>query len=202
MEGDVITLQDIFHAKSPDEETAAAGHGHHLLTPLSCTGLKPHFLEKLAASGVMLPPSFFQQEGYSYRPTFAAGYGGYGRLTVRLAHLAALAVAGLLAVAPAQAAVELSTVDPSAYPNVRLKVVTPSPSSRPPSLRENGAPVTGLRAENLGRAKSVVLAFDRSRSMEGPALAEAIAQPHAPSWRSSPRTTASQSSASAPARPL
>ena len=32
-----------------------------LLTPLQCTGLKPHFLEKLAANGVVLPPSFFER---------------------------------------------------------------------------------------------------------------------------------------------
>ena len=55
MESDVITLQDIFLAKPPDEESAAAQISR-LLSPLSCTGLKPHFLEKLAANGVTLPP--------------------------------------------------------------------------------------------------------------------------------------------------
>jgi pilus assembly protein CpaF len=77
MESDVITLQDIFESKPPDEETAAATHGHRLLSPLACTGLKPHFLEKLAANGVVLPPTFFQQEDFGLRPTFATGY-GYG----------------------------------------------------------------------------------------------------------------------------
>src|SRR5512146_1848450 len=46
MESDVITLQDIFVAKPPDEESAAA-QVNRLLSQLSCTGLKPHFLEKL-----------------------------------------------------------------------------------------------------------------------------------------------------------
>ena len=77
MESDVITLQDIFQSKPPDEEAAGASHGHSLLTPLACTGLKPHFLEKLASNGVILPPNFFQQEGYEFRPSSAPGY-GYG----------------------------------------------------------------------------------------------------------------------------
>jgi pilus assembly protein CpaF len=77
MESDVITLQDIFLARPPDEETAAA-QVTRLLSPLSCTGLKPHFLEKMAANGVTLPPTFFQQEDPSFRPSFtAASYGGF-----------------------------------------------------------------------------------------------------------------------------
>ena len=60
MESDVITLQDLFVAKPPDEETAAATAASRLLSPLACTGLKPHFLEKMAANGVILPPTFFR----------------------------------------------------------------------------------------------------------------------------------------------
>jgi hypothetical protein len=49
-----------------------------LLSPLSCTGLKPHFLEKMAANGVALPATFFQQEDPTFRPSFtAASYGGF-----------------------------------------------------------------------------------------------------------------------------
>jgi pilus assembly protein CpaF len=62
MESDVITLQDIFAAKPPDEEHNPTGGRSRLLSPLQCTGLKPQFLEKLAANGVVLPPSFFGQE--------------------------------------------------------------------------------------------------------------------------------------------
>jgi pilus assembly protein CpaF len=77
MESDVITLQDIFLAKPPDEESAAAQISR-LLSPLSCTGLKPHFLDKLAANGVTLPATFFQQEDSTLRPSFtAASYGGF-----------------------------------------------------------------------------------------------------------------------------
>ena len=62
MESDVITLQDLFVASPPDEESAAVSRSSRLLQPLECTGLKPHFLEKLVANGVMLPPSFFRAE--------------------------------------------------------------------------------------------------------------------------------------------
>ena len=77
MESDVITLQDLFLAKAPDEHTINTSRGARLLLPLACTGLKPHFLEKMAQNGVILPPTFFQQEAPGGRPTFgAAPYGG------------------------------------------------------------------------------------------------------------------------------
>jgi pilus assembly protein CpaF len=78
MESDVITLQDIFVARAPDEETAA-NRSSRLLTALMCTGLKPHFLEKMAANGVVLPPTFFEHEDPLLRATFGAtSYGGFG----------------------------------------------------------------------------------------------------------------------------
>jgi len=58
---------------------------------------------------------------------------------------------------------------------VHLTVVTSKSVATPPSVRENGQPVSGLEAENLGRAKSVVLAVDRSRSMKGQPLDDAVA---------------------------
>jgi pilus assembly protein CpaF len=76
MESDVISLQDIFIAKPPDEDSVNQAHmpvpGKGLLAPLACTGLKPHFLEKMAANGVTLPANFFEQETELYRPSFAA----------------------------------------------------------------------------------------------------------------------------------
>jgi pilus assembly protein CpaF len=81
MESDVVTLQDIFSAKPPDEETAQGTHGMRLLGGLNCSGLKPHFLEKMAANGVTLPPKFFEAEddsGYGARQSFAAGSFGGG----------------------------------------------------------------------------------------------------------------------------
>jgi pilus assembly protein CpaF len=76
MESDVITLQDLFIAKQPDEEAVVTNRGSRLLLPLTCTGLKPHFLEKLAGNGVVLPPTFFRAD-VPLRPTFSSGsYGG------------------------------------------------------------------------------------------------------------------------------
>jgi pilus assembly protein CpaF len=77
MESDVITLQDIYIAKPPDEDSSEAGKPVRLLTALEGTGLKPHFLEKMAANGVILPPAFFG-ENSRQAPNFASvGYGGY-----------------------------------------------------------------------------------------------------------------------------
>jgi pilus assembly protein CpaF len=81
MESDLITLQDLFHAKPPDEETAAATHALRLLGPLACTGLTPHFLEKMAANGVSLPGNFFETDAgemsADLRQSFsAASFGG------------------------------------------------------------------------------------------------------------------------------
>jgi pilus assembly protein CpaF len=75
MESEVITLQDIFVAKPPEDDSQAAVRTLSLLSPLHCTGLKPHFQEKMAANGVTLPANFFEREEIELRPTFAAGYG-------------------------------------------------------------------------------------------------------------------------------
>jgi pilus assembly protein CpaF len=76
MESDVITLQDVFAAKPPDEE-AASGGNTKLLSELQCTGLKPHFLEKMATNGVMLPPNFFNDASTGYVGFTNASYGSY-----------------------------------------------------------------------------------------------------------------------------
>ncbi|MDQ3867665.1 MAG: VWA domain-containing protein [Actinomycetota bacterium] len=85
--------------------------------------------------------------------------------------------AGLaLALPPAALATsEVRAVDTSAYPEIRFTVETPTAGVAPPDVRENGRPVAGATAENLGRAKSVVLAVDRSVSMTGEPLADAVA---------------------------
>jgi pilus assembly protein CpaF len=53
MEGDVVTLQDVFVARGPDDH-AVEGLSANLLEPLEPTGLRPHFISKLAANGVLL----------------------------------------------------------------------------------------------------------------------------------------------------
>src|SRR2546423_499228 len=77
MESDVITLQDVYVARPPDEDSAEPGKPVRLLSELEGTGLKPHFLEKMAANGVILPASFFGETA-RHRPSFATvSYGGF-----------------------------------------------------------------------------------------------------------------------------
>ena len=57
MESDVITLQDVYHARLPEGDTLK--ETVTLLGPLEYSGLKPHFLDKLAANDVHLSPTFF-----------------------------------------------------------------------------------------------------------------------------------------------
>src|SRR5205809_30638 len=76
MESDVVTLQDVYVAQPPDEDENTNGKPVRLLGQLDSTGLKPHFLEKMAANGVALPPNFFSDTSSS-RPNYAAAtYGG------------------------------------------------------------------------------------------------------------------------------
>jgi pilus assembly protein CpaF len=54
MEGDVVTLQDLFVARASEY---GVGQASGLLGPLHSTGLRPGFLSKLSANGVELAPS-------------------------------------------------------------------------------------------------------------------------------------------------
>lgn len=90
-----------------------------------------------------------------------------------------LAVAGLafilLAVpAAAGAAVQLRGVDTTAYPTIRASIYTPTGGGRP-TLWENGTPVAGFQAQNLGSVKAIATLIDRSQSMRGKPLADAAA---------------------------
>ncbi|HEX5469066.1 MAG TPA: type II secretion system F family protein [Gaiellaceae bacterium] len=88
----------------------------------------------------------------------------------------AFALLAALVLAPAAvAAGEVTAVDTADLPTVHLTVVAPSTSSTPPALTQDGVPVAGLVATNLAAGKSVMVAIDRSQSMEGSALAEATA---------------------------
>jgi tight adherence protein B len=93
---------------------------------------------------------------------------------MRHAALAWLVVLATLLL-PAGALAATVEADASDYPVVKAIVVTDKPTFSAPALTENGEAVTGLVATNLGRAKSIVLAVDRSRSMEGQPLENAVA---------------------------
>jgi pilus assembly protein CpaF len=63
MEGDVITLQDIFlfdFGMGVDEHGKFRGH-------LKATGTRPRFAEKLQDHGIRLGPEVFQPEGFARR---------------------------------------------------------------------------------------------------------------------------------------
>jgi tight adherence protein B len=88
---------------------------------------------------------------------------------------AGAALTFLVLPAVASAAVQLRGVEATAYPTIRGSVITSKPSSTPPIVTENGQTVVGLQTTNLARGKCVALAIDRSQSMKGKPLAEAIA---------------------------
>jgi tight adherence protein B len=89
--------------------------------------------------------------------------------------LIAAVVAALAAPVAAEAALSLRAVDTSGYPTVRATLVAPVAADAPPTLTENGRRVVGLQAVNLASTKSVVVAIDRSRSMAGAKLDDALA---------------------------
>jgi tight adherence protein B len=96
---------------------------------------------------------------------------------LRIPPLALAATAMLAAASAASGAgspVRVVGVDTGRYPQLRVTVVAPTGSAQP-VLREDNAPVTGLEAYNLGRAKSVVLVIDNSQSMSGRPLKDAVA---------------------------
>jgi tight adherence protein B len=93
---------------------------------------------------------------------------------LRLAVGAVAAALALPAVAWGAPGLEIRSLDVDAYPTVRLTVVAPQASAVDPVITENGRPVVGLVARNLGDTKSVALAIDTSRSMNGGALEDAI----------------------------
>jgi tight adherence protein B len=89
---------------------------------------------------------------------------------------AALASAAALATAASAAApASIATVDVSGYPTVRATIVTPAPTTKAPPLKENGTPVIGFEATNLGAEKSIAMIVDRSQSMQGQAIRDASA---------------------------
>ena len=90
-----------------------------------------------------------------------------------------LAVAGLAFIllalpAAASAAPQLRGIDASAYPTIRASIFNPTGSGRP-ALWENGTPVAGFQAQNLGSVIAAALVIDRSQSMRGKPLADAAA---------------------------
>jgi tight adherence protein B len=88
---------------------------------------------------------------------------------------AGLALTFLALPAAAAAAVQVGHVDATAYPTIRASVVSPAGARVTPAITENGQPVAGLQEQNLGKIKAISTLIDRSQSMHGKPLADAIA---------------------------
>ncbi|MDQ1477000.1 MAG: tight adherence protein, partial [Actinomycetota bacterium] len=73
------------------------------------------------------------------------------------------------------AGVSVTSVNTGGFPTVHATVVSSRGADAVPSVTENGRPVAGLIAQNLGHAKAVVMAIDDSRSMAGGPLRAAVA---------------------------
>jgi tight adherence protein B len=87
--------------------------------------------------------------------------------------LATFVLLALVLPTAAAAGVDVRGVDASAYPTIRASVVTPSGAKVVPTVDENGTPVAGFEAQNLGWAKAIALVIDRSQSMRGGPLTAA-----------------------------
>ena len=87
----------------------------------------------------------------------------------------AIAFAAFVLAAPAAADVSVTSVDTNGFPTVHATVVSSGGPTVVPTVTEDGRPVAGLIAQNLSRAKAVVLAIDDSKSMAGNPLRAAVA---------------------------
>lgn len=85
-----------------------------------------------------------------------------------------IAFAALAVVPAASAGVRLQAADTSGFPAVHVTLLAPV-GSHMPALTEDGRPVVGYSAVNLGAEKAIVLALDRSQSMRGRPFASAVA---------------------------
>ena len=92
----------------------------------------------------------------------------------RLLRVTPFALAALVVAPAAIAAVRIVSVDSSGFPNLRVTVLAPKGSGKP-VITEDGTKLFGVSAANLGQSKAMVVAIDRSQSMRGRPLANALA---------------------------
>jgi pilus assembly protein CpaF len=63
MEGEAVTMQEIFKFEQVGVDAAGRAHGRFV-----ATGLRPSFLDRLKAAGVALDPSIFERQVLSTDP--------------------------------------------------------------------------------------------------------------------------------------
>jgi tight adherence protein B len=92
---------------------------------------------------------------------------------MKRALVGAALLAALLSTSAAAAGSRIQAVDTSSFPSLRVTYVAPA-GSPAPQLREDGRTVSTTQVVNLAKTKSIVVAIDRSRSMLGKPLANAL----------------------------
>ena len=154
MEGDVVTLQDLFVARAPE-------HGWRRLAAARAAPLDR------AAAGLPRPSSAPTASSCRRRPGWRPHETGSSS---SLSPSAALAAPGGRS-SGRSGAVQIRRVDLDQFPLVRVTAVVPAGSR--PTLAEDGRPAEFVRARELGSAQAMVLAVDNSASMAGRPLREA-----------------------------
>ena len=154
LEGDIVTLQDLFVTRSADDDGIERRAGRR------CSG-------RSARPGCGRTSSRSSPRTASRSRTSA--FEEALRLTARRltgATAALLAAARRRPGARGRArGTTLRRVDSAGYPVVQLVVRSSDESASPDGVRERAAASPGVEAQNLGRSKAIVLAIDRSTSM-------------------------------------
>ena len=189
MESEVITLQDIFLAKPPDEDNAFGGRDETARRRSRATGLKPHFLDKMAAHGVALQPNFFDED-QSELPV-EPGRRELRRVLMSRKRLIAVALAGAigLAVPAANAGVSVRSVGHERVPGHARHASSPrSRARRPRSCARTGWP-SGSTGPRTSARRSPSSSRSTVRSRCGARRSRMRSRRHAASSpRSRPRT--------------
>ena len=159
------------HAAGPvrhalDSTTTPDTSRTSLLGPLRSTGLRPNFLDKLATHGVELPANAFER---GLALTRTAGAAAVVAATSCWWSQARPAGAGQAR------ATALRQVEFSDYPVVAARRARGAEvrRSRRRSSRTDSR-CSGLDVQSLGESKAIMLAIDRSKSMHGAPLDQAV----------------------------
>ena len=198
MESDVITLQDLFVAKPPEEGHDSDPRVTRLLAPLACTGPEAALpredgLERRPPAADVLPAGVHgRPPGLRRRRRTEAGSEAPLLSAVALVAVLVPGVGGAAGGNPGSPA-----VDTSAYPTVRVDRRHAAAGRQGAQADRERPAGRRLPRSNLGREKSVMLLFDRSQSMLGQAIAGRDPRPPASSSARSLPATGSRSSRSA-----
>ena len=176
-ESDVVTLQDMFIARTPD---GGRRRRPRLLAPLEATGPQAAVPPQDGVSGVSLPAGFFHSDEDDTFPSrvLAAAPDAWRSRRGSAAESSSPRPRARSSCFPRDALAARRPEAGRRRATTRPCAASSSPARRPRRRRScarTAARGSGLQAENLGKNRSVVLAIDRSQSMAGQAFADAIA---------------------------